>query len=99
VDRGLPNEAIARIRSSGAQLLGVVTNSITEDSNTNTSYGYGNRYKYGYGYGYGSYDTRSAYSYYGEADAAPETKADASPRSWGGQATKLRRRFLHWIDS
>ena len=101
VDRGLPNEAIARIRSTGAQLLGVVTNSVTEDSNTNTSYGYGNRYKYGYGYGYGygSYDTRSAYSYYGEADAAPETKADASPRSWGGQATKLRRRFLHWIDS
>ena len=101
VDRGLPKEAIARIRSAGAQLLGVVTNSISEDEETNAAYGYGNRYKYGYGYGYGygGYDTRSAYSYYAEADDAPEAKADASPRYWGGQATKLRRRFLHWIDS
>jgi Mrp family chromosome partitioning ATPase len=107
VDRGLPKEAIARIRSAGAQLLGVVTNAIKEDGDINTAYGYGNRYKYGYGYGYGGYDTRSAYSYYAEPDADPEANtADASPsaqapapRSWGGQASQLRRRFLRWVDS
>jgi len=109
VDRGLPKEAIARIRSAGAQLLGVVTNAIKEDGDTNTAYGYGNRYKYGYGYGYGygGYDTRSAYSYYGEPDADPDANTAAAspsaeepaPRAWSGQARQLRRRFLHWIDS
>ena len=109
VDRGLPKEAIARIRSAGAQLLGVVTNAIKEDGDTNTAYGYGNRYKYGYGYGYGygGYDSRSAYAYYGEPNADPDANTAAAspsaeepaPRAWRGQARQARRRFLHWIDS
>ena len=103
VDRGLPNEAIARIRSAGAQLLGVVTNSITEDSNTNTAYGYGtqSKYGYGYGYGYGGYDTRSAYAYYADTDAETEKEASApaQTQTLGNQTTQLRRRFLHWLDT
>ena len=99
VDRGLPNEAIARIRSAGAQLLGVVTNSITEDSNTNTAYGYGTQSKYGYGYG--GYDTRSAYAYYADTDAETEKEASAPAptQTLGNQTTQLRRRFLHWLDT
>lgn len=110
VDRGLPSEAIARIRSAGAQFLGVVSNAINEDGDTNSAYGYGNRYKYGYGYGYGygGYDTRSAYSYYAEPDSEDdqEVKDDGNsrtqvptPSSWNGKIAQLRRRFMKWIDS
>ncbi|MCP9903219.1 polysaccharide biosynthesis tyrosine autokinase [Cyanobium sp. BA5m-10] len=110
VDRNLPKEAISRVRSSGAQLLGVVTNALTEESEHFASYGYGNRYKYGYGskkgygYGYGVYDQRSSYSYYagGDADSDAESTAETSPASFLGacrvKASKLRRRWLNWID-
>ncbi len=114
VDRNLPKEAISRVRSSGAQLLGVVTNALTEESEHSASYGYGNRYKYGYGskkgygygygYGYGVYDQRSSYSYYagGDADSDAESTAETSPASFLGacrvKASKLRRRWLNWID-
>ncbi|MCT0217059.1 polysaccharide biosynthesis tyrosine autokinase [Synechococcus sp. CS-1330] len=116
VDRGLPKEAISRVRSSGAQLLGVVTNAVKEESELNAAYGYGNRYKYGYGskygygygYGYGVYDTRSSYSYYNQDDSEgdSETRGDNAEASkntvlsaWRMQASKLRRRFLDWIDT
>lgn len=94
VDRGLPKEAIGRIRSAGAQLLGVVTNAVKVESAINSAYGYGKQYGYG-GYGYGGYDSRSAYAYYAEpnANAAPE------PRSWGRKASQVQRRFMKWIDS
>lgn len=74
VDRGLPKEAVARIRSSGAPLLGVVTNAIKQERQGSQAYGYGQygygKYGYGYGgYGYAAYDTSSAYAYYAtEAD-------------------------------
>ena len=59
VDRDLPKEAVARIRSSGAPLLGVVTNTMGRRSSRD--YGYG---QYGYGkYGY-SYDINTAYANY-----------------------------------
>ena len=63
VDRSLPKEAVARIRSSGAPLLGVVTNALKPEKQS-AAYGYG-KYGYGkYGYGYGAYDTSAAYAYY-----------------------------------
>jgi polysaccharide biosynthesis transport protein len=115
VDRGLPKEAISRVRSSGAQVLGVVTNAVKEESELNAAYGYGNRYKYGYGskygygygyrYGYGVYDTRSSYSYYnqddseGDGESTAETSQATSLSAWRMQASKLRRRFLDWIDT
>jgi capsular exopolysaccharide synthesis family protein len=110
VDRGLPKEAISRVRSSGAQVLGVVTNAIKEESEHNAAYGYGNRYKYGYGgygygYGYGVYDSRSSYSYYagsdkdGDAESTADTSQATSRSAWRVQASKLRRRFLNWIDT
>jgi polysaccharide biosynthesis transport protein len=109
VDRGLPKEAISRVRSSGAQVLGVVTNAVKEESEHNAAYGYGNRYKYGYGskygYGYGVYDTRSSYSYYnqddseGDGESTAETSQETSRSAWRMQASKLRRRVLDWIDT
>ena len=93
VDRNLPKEAISRVRSSGAQLLGVVTNALKEESEHSAAYGYGNRYKYGYsskngygygyGYGYGVYDPRSSYSYYAgsDADSDAESTADSAETS------------------
>jgi capsular exopolysaccharide synthesis family protein len=113
VDRGLPKEAISRVRSSGAQVLGVVTNAVKEESEHNAAYGYGNRYKYGYGskygygygYGYGVYDPRSSYSYYagsdedGDGESTADTGKTTSRSAWRVQASKLRRRFLDWIDT
>ncbi len=97
VDRGLPKEAIARIRSAGAQLLGVVTNAIKEEGESGSSYGYG----YG-GYGYGGYDTRSAYAYYAESeDDSPEQlqPQKAVAQTWQKRTRQLRRRLMHWMDS
>ena len=45
VDRSLPKESVARIRSSGAPLLGIVTNALKPEKQS-AAYGYG---KYGYG--------------------------------------------------
>ena len=72
VDRGLPKEAVARITSSGAALLGVVTNAVTpERLMRGGAYGYGygkygyGKYSYGrYGYGYGKYGYNVGYSSY-----------------------------------
>jgi polysaccharide biosynthesis transport protein len=108
VDRDLPKEAISRIRSSGAQFLGVVTNSTNEESEQNLSYGYGNKSsygntRYGYGYGYGTYDPRSSYSYYAISD--DESPADTNKAGQAEPSTPLRvqasnalRHFLKWID-
>ncbi len=108
VDRNLPKESIARIRSSGAQVLGVVTNAINEDIEQSFAYGYGNNSRYGnaryhYGYGYGTYDSRSSYSYYASSDdesSADTTEAgQADPlRHSRIQASKALSRFLKWID-
>lgn len=77
VDRGLPREAVNRIRSSGAPLLGIVTNAIKPERQGASAYGYGQygygNYGYGYGYGYGgycyaAYDPAAAYAHYAEAE-------------------------------
>ena len=56
VDRGLPKEAVARIRTSGVPLLGIVTNSVKKDMHNSSN-------RYGYGYGYGRYGGYGGYSY------------------------------------
>jgi len=77
VDRQLPKAAINRIRSSGATLLGLVTNAVKEESSGSSAYGYGyGKSKYGYGYGYGGYDTRSAYAYYNNDAETTQTEAN-----------------------
>lgn len=73
VDRGLPREAVNRIRSSGAPLLGIVTNAIKPERQGASAYGYGQygygKYGYGYGgYGYAAYDPAAAGAHYAEAE-------------------------------
>lgn len=78
VDRGLPQESISRIRSSGAPLLGIITNALKEEKQSSAyGYGYGkygyDRYGYRYGgYGYAAYDTSNAYAYYANTEAEKE---------------------------
>ncbi len=56
VDRGLPSETVKKIKQSGINLFGILTNSTRErTTNQSGSYGYGgygNKYGYGYNYGY-----------------------------------------------
>jgi Mrp family chromosome partitioning ATPase len=107
VDRGLPKEAVARIRSSGAALLGIVTNAVKEQrSGRGSAYGYGYGYGYGnYGYsygGYGAYDPRSTYSYYQQDEAAQPTlpaEANSTAQPWLAQLNTWRQRVVRWIDS
>ena len=100
VDRSLPKEAIERIRSSGAPLLGVVTNAVQEEQHSGIhgygKYGYGYGYgNYGYGgYGYAAYNTAATYSHYAEPDDEPVSPTK-SIRLW---RQKLKT-FLRWLDS
>ena len=88
VDRSLPKEAVHRIRSSGAPLLGIVTNAIKQEQQGSSAYGYG-QYgygKYGYGYGYGgygyaAYDTTSAYAHYADGDEADGSNNSGNPKA------------------
>ena len=104
VDRRLPSEAISRIRSSGAEVLGVVTNSLKEagEYNPSSSYGFGSKH------GYGAYAPSIAYSYYNQDSIGtdseyggqnPEASKDTPPSAWRRQAGKLRQRLLDWIDT
>ena len=94
VDRGMPRESINRIRSSGAALLGLVTNAVKQEKASNSSYGYGyGRYGYGYGgYGYGAYDPRTTYSYYQGGDPAAKPVKIGRIRRW-------RQRLMRWLDA
>ena len=108
VDRGLPRESVNRILSSGAPLLGVVTNAIKESSaNTEAygygQYGYGGAYGYG-GYGYAAYDTSATYAYYAEPDAdtaKPLSSHGPSQRrlNWRSELQQKQQRFMRWLDS
>ena len=110
VDRGLPKESVARIRTSGAPLLGIVTNAIKADKQSD-GYGYG-------GYGYAAYDASAAYSHYAEPDAGEseagvaqcdklpaghpsEKKAmrRAKPRFWKIQLRQQSQKLMRWLDS
>ncbi len=111
VDRGLPKEAVNRIRSSGSALLGIVTNAIKQEQQGSSAYGYG---QYGYGgYGYAAYDTRSAYAHYadlddedGKTDAASSPQPSQSDQNKNGKTRTLRERlqarriqFMRWVDN
>jgi capsular exopolysaccharide synthesis family protein len=114
VDRGLPKESIARIQSSGAPLLGLVTNAIKQEQQGNGyGYGYGKygNYRYGYGgygyggYGYAAYNTSAAYAHYAapdDSDSSTPGKGGApsdSKTSWRQTIRRRRSQFLRWIDS
>ena len=97
VDRSLPKEAVARIRSSGAPLLGVISNAMKPE-NQNGAYGYGyGKYgygKYGYGYGYGgygyaAYDTSNAYAYYASEENDAIEPGSTNSQSKRAQQAKL----------
>jgi capsular exopolysaccharide synthesis family protein len=107
VDRGLPRESIARIRSSGAALLGIVTNAVKEEKASSSAYGYGyggygyggygyGGYGYG-GYGYGAYDPRTTYAYYQDQDATSAEQPEPAP-SKTRPLKDLHRRLMRWID-
>jgi Mrp family chromosome partitioning ATPase len=92
VDRGMPRESINRIRSSGAALLGLVTNAVKQEKTSKSSYAYG-QYRYAYGsYGYGAYDPRTTYSYYQGGDPA------AKPAKVG-RIMRWRQRLMRWLDA
>ncbi len=97
VDRGLPKESVARIRTSGAPLLGIVTNAIKADKQSDGygygGYGYGG---YGYGgYGYAAYDASAAYAHYAEPDAgeseAGVAQSDRDPAGHPSEKKAMRR--------
>ena len=97
VDRNMPSQAIARIQSSGAALLGIATNAISEDVQKSGAYGYGGygygRYSYGgrYGYSYGAYDVGGVYSYYRQ----DQEKAPIVPEK---RLKRWRNKLVKWID-
>jgi capsular exopolysaccharide synthesis family protein len=108
VDRSLPKEAVARIRSSGAPLLGLVTNAVKEQRQGSSAYGYGygyGNYGYGYGgYGYGAYNPGTTYAYYAEGEAQadgngkPGLPAGASDGALLQQLKLQLSRFWTWVD-
>ena len=115
VDRSLPKESVHRIRSSGAPLLGIVTNAIKQEQQGSSAYGYGQygsgQYGYG-GYGYAAYDTTSAYAHYADVDDAEGNTNSGSPKaseSDQGKPSKTgmlrdrlkarRNQFMRWVDS
>lgn len=91
VDRGLPREAVNRIRNSGAPLLGIVTNAIKPELGGASTYGYG---PYGFGnygfgnYGYGSYQYAA---YQSAASYANYAEAEAEDGDAGGASRQQRR--------
>ena len=113
VDRSLPKESINRIKTSGASLLGVVTNSTNDTSyNVNSSYGYKYGYRYGYGYRYQPYTVYESYS----TDSNKEFKNDQSTElenannknnifsklvftSIGKKIVKKKNDLLKWLDN
>ncbi len=102
VDRSLPLEAAQRIRSSGASLLGVVTNAIKREERRESAYGYGyggGYGRYGYGYGYGGYDPGSAYAYYevNESEALASRSASSEP-DWRLRLQQRWQQALRWLD-
>ena len=105
VDRSLPKEAVARILSSGAPLLGVVTNSINPERKGAQTYGYGQYDQYGYGgYGYAAYDTTAAYAHYANDDETQTAGAARQDKRTSNTnlKSKLRQRriqLMHWLDN
>ena len=91
VDRGLPKESVARINSSGAPLLGVVTNAMKPEQQENA---------YASGYGYAAAATYAHYADTDDSDAEKATETLAQPSNrWLSAIQARRRQFMRWIDS
>jgi capsular exopolysaccharide synthesis family protein len=104
VDRNLPEQAIERIRDTGVDLLGLVTNQVVPPVGSG-GFGYG----YGYGYGYGTYG-HYAYSRY-IPTAASDSASEDQPSSYANRpqgrgllpaskrlAQQAGRRLVNWLD-
>lgn len=91
VDRDLPKESIARIRSSGAQLLGVVTNAIKKEVTSSNGAS-----------GYGAYDSSNTYAYYSDPeadDSAQKPQENGTTKSLLDRTRQQVQSLIHWIDS
>ena len=105
VDRSLPEQAIERLRETGADLLGMVSNqSVKQVGLMGYGYGYGGSYGYGGYGGYGHY----AYGRY-LPTRAEEGGAEAVAAAGSGRrpfklpkaskaARRQLRRLVNWID-
>ncbi|EAQ74701.1 MULTISPECIES: CpsD/CapB family tyrosine-protein kinase [unclassified Synechococcus] len=99
VDRQLPQQAIDRIRSAGAPLLGVVTNARSATGEKSSIYGYG---KYGYGSytdGASALDPSTAYNYYNsDSDAeAVEAKEVATILPSKENRKRWKKALKNWL--
>ena len=105
VDRSLPKQAENRILSSGAKLLGIVTNGVGASTPSN-AYSYKRQYgleNYSYGkYGYRAYDPIANYAHY--ANTEDENALDQANfirnkrRNWRETLSNQAKRFIRWID-
>lgn len=100
VDRQLPQQAIDRIRSAGAPLLGVVTNARSATGDKSGIYGYS---KYGYGSytdGASALDPSTAYNYYnseGEVEGL-ETKGVATLLPNKDNRRRWKKALKNWLQ-
>lgn len=95
VDRSLPREAVQRIRSSGAPLLGIVTNSVRETSQSGSN-------EYG-APGYGAYSTSASYAYYADQDRPKNDtglpiRANNRTQRWLRKLRDQKNKILYWLD-
>jgi Mrp family chromosome partitioning ATPase len=95
VDRSLPREAVQRIRSSGAPLLGIVTNSVRETSQSGSN-------EYGPP-GYGAYSTSASYAYYADQDRPKNDtglpiRANNRTQRWLRKLRDQKNKILYWLD-
>lgn len=104
VDRSLPEQAIERIRDTGVDLLGLVTNQVVAPVGFGAT-GYG----YGYSYGYGSYGHYAYARYVPSAISEKEDPEKASAYVGRSQrrgplpaskrlAQQGARRLVNWLD-
>jgi len=109
VDRSLPREAIQRLGSVGAPLLGVVTNARAKPTDLSMTYGYQSSKYERYGYSrYGSYandprtDPSLANTYYNHSKRQVIPNQDyldnGSIQSRNLLITSLGQRIRSWID-
>lgn len=100
VDRGLPAEAVDRIRDAGAPLLGLITNARRPKGETKDAYGYGNGYRYDdptSTAGSGGFDAGTAYSYYQGARADVDEEEE-SRLPLAKRLKDWRKGLGRWLD-
>ncbi len=102
VDRSLPKEAIARIRTSGVPLLGLITNSINSGMDGSEAYGYGNygsAYQYGYSDSYAKFQTPATYAHYAnDDDSSSRIAPQEANTTWKGKVRQRCGQMMRWLD-